>query len=327
MSVTFTKLFTSITESTVWFEPDSTRLVWITMLAMADRKGRVFASTTGLAHRARVSEEQCEEALRCFLSPDTKSRTKEHEGRRIAEVDGGWVLLNHAKYRAIRDEEVIKETKRNSIARKRAETRNVENVDRCRPQSTAVEPGRHNAEAEAEAEADPEADPDLFGTPLPPKGGALKSKAEPIDYQAFVDEWNRCVKGTPFSSVAALTDKRKSDIRAVVNTMPDFQSRIEAIVKRHAANEFSCGKNEREWRFNFDFMIRPSKAPGEYEACNTNQHKPTETDYLEMFKPRAKKWDETEAERAHRENEEYMYEQILLQEAERKANAVQRINP
>lgn len=155
----------------------------------------------------------------------------------------------------------------------------------------------------------------------------MKSKAEPIDYQAFVDEWNRCVKGTPFSSVAALTDKRKSDIRAVVNTMPDFQSRIEAIVKRHAANEFSCGKNDREWRFNFDFMIRPSKAPGEYEACNTNQHKPTETDYLEMFKPRAKKWDETEAERAHRENEEYMYEQILLQEAERKANAVQRINP
>jgi hypothetical protein len=49
MSVTFTKLFSSITESTVWDEPDRVRLVWITMLAMADKHGRVWASVPGLA--------------------------------------------------------------------------------------------------------------------------------------------------------------------------------------------------------------------------------------------------------------------------------------
>ncbi len=119
MSLTFTKLFSSITESTIWFEPHATRLVWITMLAMADRNGLVFASVPGLAHRARVTEEDCETALERLSSPDTKSRTKLHEGRRIAEVDGGWELLNHGKYRAVQDVEAIRESKREHMRRKR----------------------------------------------------------------------------------------------------------------------------------------------------------------------------------------------------------------
>jgi hypothetical protein len=168
MSVTFTKLFTSITESTVWFEPDSTRLVWITMLAMADRKGRVFASTTGLAHRARVTEEQLEAALECFLAPDRKSRTKDHEGRRIVEIDGGWHLLNHEKYRSIRDDETIKESKRKYAAKKRAEEKEVEKVEQSRPLSTAIDRIRANAEAEAEADKDP-SDPQKPKSDLPEK--------------------------------------------------------------------------------------------------------------------------------------------------------------
>lgn len=95
----YTKLFESLLESTVWAQPDHVRLVWITMLAMADRDGIVEASVPGLAHRARVSIPQCEEALECFRSPDTYSRTKDHDGRRIEEIDGGWKLLNHTKYR------------------------------------------------------------------------------------------------------------------------------------------------------------------------------------------------------------------------------------
>jgi len=32
-------------------------------------------------------------------SPDPYSRTKQDEGRRIKEVEGGWLVLNHKKYR------------------------------------------------------------------------------------------------------------------------------------------------------------------------------------------------------------------------------------
>lgn len=151
MSRTFTKLFSSITESTVWCEPDRTRLVWIAMLAMADHAGRVWSSVPGLANRARVPLEDVEIALTTFLSPDAYSRTPDHEGRRIEPIDGGWRLLNHAKYRQIRDEESIKESKRRYINERRAAEK-VGSVEKCRTESNAVDRRRANAEADTEAE-------------------------------------------------------------------------------------------------------------------------------------------------------------------------------
>lgn len=154
MSVTFTKLFASITESTVWCEPDSTRIVWITMLAMADSKGRVWASIPGLANRARVTVQQVENALITFKSPDHYSRTPDNEGRRVEDIDGGWRLLNHEKYRGIRDEESIKESKRRYINERRKAEKAVENVEQEILQSNSVELCRYNAEADTEADTD-----------------------------------------------------------------------------------------------------------------------------------------------------------------------------
>ena len=70
MSVTFTKLFSSITASTIWAARDQTRIVWITMLAMADQHGRVWASIPGLANIARVSIPDTEVALAELMGPD-----------------------------------------------------------------------------------------------------------------------------------------------------------------------------------------------------------------------------------------------------------------
>jgi len=151
MSRTFTKLFSSITESTVWCEPDRTRLVWICMLAMADQHGRVWGSIPGLANRARVPVEDARAAIDTFLAPDVDSRTKDFDGRRVEAIDGGWRLLNHEKYRAIRDEESIKESKRRYINNRRAnERQGIENVEQL---SKSVDSGRANAEADTEAEA------------------------------------------------------------------------------------------------------------------------------------------------------------------------------
>lgn len=119
MSVTYTKLFSSITESTIWQEPDHIRLAWITMLAMCDRKGRVWASIPGLANRARITLEQAEESIQRFMSPDKYSRTPDHDGRRIEQIDGGWRLLNYDKYRSTKDDENALESKRNYIANRR----------------------------------------------------------------------------------------------------------------------------------------------------------------------------------------------------------------
>lgn len=133
----FTKLFSSITESTIWAEPDHVRIVWITMLAMCDRQGRVYATIPGLAGRARVSVEQCEEALHKFLSPDKYSRSKEFDGRRIEDIDGGWLLLNYERYRELRDSEADRERKRKWAAKHRAyekRRREASTVDQRRPE-------------------------------------------------------------------------------------------------------------------------------------------------------------------------------------------------
>lgn len=95
----FIKLHGSIVASTVWAYSDRVRVVWITMLAISDQDGRVSASVPGLASLAHVPIEAVEEALTLFLSPDAYSRTKDHDGRRIEVIDGGWMLLNHGKYR------------------------------------------------------------------------------------------------------------------------------------------------------------------------------------------------------------------------------------
>jgi hypothetical protein len=56
--------------------------------------------------------EECEHALGTFLAPDPYSRTRDHEGRRIEQIDGGWRLLNHAKYRDMQDAEKRREQNR-----------------------------------------------------------------------------------------------------------------------------------------------------------------------------------------------------------------------
>lgn len=159
----YTKLFSSITDSTVWREPDRTRLVWITMLAMADADGHVAASVPGLADRARVPLEDCLIALQAFRDPDEWSRTKEFDGRRIVDVDGGWQLLNHGKYRAIQDQEHRREQSRLAMQRLREKRKTeaaataeeaVGAVSKVNKVNTGERPLTHTeAEAAPEAEA------------------------------------------------------------------------------------------------------------------------------------------------------------------------------
>jgi hypothetical protein len=117
----YTKLFNSIIDSTVWRESKDVKIVWITMLAKCDKNGLVEASLPGLADAAKVTMDECKAALMVLMSPDPYSRTKEHEGRRIAECDGGWQVLNHGKYRDKLNKDERRDYQRAWMANKRAE--------------------------------------------------------------------------------------------------------------------------------------------------------------------------------------------------------------
>ncbi len=69
------------------------------MLALKDERHVVEASVPGLADLARVTVEECREALKKLEGPDSDSRNQEHDGRRIERCDGGWLILNGEYYR------------------------------------------------------------------------------------------------------------------------------------------------------------------------------------------------------------------------------------
>ena len=108
----YVKLFGTILDSSIWLEDHATVRLWITLLAMADAEGYVRAAQPMLARRARVSKEECEQALKKLSEPDPYSGTQEFDGKRIETTDGGWFLLNYTKYREIRTRQQLMNAKR-----------------------------------------------------------------------------------------------------------------------------------------------------------------------------------------------------------------------
>ena len=157
----YTKLFNSILASTIWREDDKTRIVWITMLAMADRYGIVEGSVPGLADFARVSVEDCRAALVKLAAPDPDSRSQNHEGRRIIAVEGGWQILNHDTYRRKLSADERREYQRQKQREYRQTAKTtVTDVDSVSTNVINVSAGLTvltHTEAEAEAAPDPEA--------------------------------------------------------------------------------------------------------------------------------------------------------------------------
>ena len=95
----FVKLDCKILDKSIWRESAETKVVWITLLAMADLDGLVEASIMGVSDRAKVSLDETEKAIEKFLAPDPYSTNPANNGRRIERVVGGFNILNYETYR------------------------------------------------------------------------------------------------------------------------------------------------------------------------------------------------------------------------------------
>lgn len=123
----YNKIFTKILDSSIWLESDTTRIVWFTFLASMDEDGvALFASIPNLAHRARVSLQAAEEAIKILESPDKHSSDPDNEGRRIERIPGGWVVLNAEKYRNLVTRVMIREKTRLRVAKYRAKQNGID---------------------------------------------------------------------------------------------------------------------------------------------------------------------------------------------------------
>lgn len=155
----YAKLFSTITESTLWEQAKEVRILFVTMLARADAVGFVEASVPGLARIANLSRKETEMALDVLMSPDPDSKDKTNDGRRIRATEGGWMILNYVKYRKKRSEEERREYMREYMR-----------LYRSKPVNDIVNKGKLSkqckpmlAHADAEADANTEAEKTLSG--------------------------------------------------------------------------------------------------------------------------------------------------------------------
>lgn len=164
----FVKLDCAILRSSLWLDRDA-REIFLTALLLATPRhvketmrqiaigtleytgfevppgwyGFAEAAGPGLIHCAGVAAEAGLAALRRLSEPDADSRSQKWGGRRIARVDGGFIVLNYMDYRdhdysAAERMAGLRERRRNATC----VTRNV----------PPVHPNVTQAEAEAEAE-------------------------------------------------------------------------------------------------------------------------------------------------------------------------------
>jgi hypothetical protein len=178
----YVKLFGTLLHSSIWVEDPSTRLVWITLLLMANRDGYVRASPSGLARAANVSKEDTVRALEVLAAPDEESGSPEYEGRRIEAVEGGWFLLNYSKYRELRTEKDVY----NAAKQKRYRDRKKEgNALPTLPEVTEDNHFSASASASASISGDSVSfvEPNLFGDDAPePDTNHKKDLATVVDF-------------------------------------------------------------------------------------------------------------------------------------------------
>lgn len=255
----FTKLFSTITDSSVWSEDKDTKIVWITMLAMADQHGRIHASLPGLARRSVVTLEEAERAVTKLLAPDPYSRTKEHEGRRIVEIDGGWQLLNHGKYRALLSDEETKRRKREWWQKNRgkdAARQELDNTSQPLDVSTPKLDANSMPSTQVEAEAEAEVEVEASSSGGAGGHGAVDTNRdrEPgvrpkprVDYlaQLTAEQWAPGETGLAYARELGLTDT-------------EVEERI--VWTRNAQAQFRRGRTVDWWdvRF-FDAVEKKSK--------------------------------------------------------------------
>jgi len=176
----YAKLFSSITESSLWCEPNEVRLLFVSMLAKADSSGFVEAALPGLAKLANLTLPEVESAIKSLESPDPHSKNPEHEGRRILKVPGGWMLLNYEEYHSRKGNEERRQYMRDYMQNYRA--------------GKAVNGGKHRVNKKFTSK---QAVNECKHSPSPSLSPSLFTRKEvelPFKSDRFAEAWSAWVK-------------------------------------------------------------------------------------------------------------------------------------
>jgi hypothetical protein len=99
-------------------------LVFNNLIATANRHGEVDRHWRAIAEDIGLTTEEVRDAIDFLSSPDPESRSPDCDGARLTLIAPprawGWVIVNYAKYRDIRDEEERRDYMRDYMSKRRS---------------------------------------------------------------------------------------------------------------------------------------------------------------------------------------------------------------
>ncbi len=193
--MSYSKLHSSVVNSSLWLEDYHTRVLFITLLAICDREGYVFGTRGGIQRIANISPEPPysdgavawkpeHDPWKILLNPDVGGsgdamRAPENEGRRIEEIPGGFHILNYAYYRDLKDAEDRRHQCREAQKRFR-EKRNTPSSGVINRNQALSKVSLSDADADAEAEKDISKSPTEISRPAGPDKPAIEGALKRI---------------------------------------------------------------------------------------------------------------------------------------------------
>ena len=157
----YAKLFASLYQGTLRGRPDEI-LVFTNLLAHTSADGVVDKHFRAIADETGLPVDRVKAAILALEAPDEESRSPEENGSRIVRMDDhrvwGWRIVNHAKYRSIRNEEdraaQNRESQRKWRERDKAKKNAGSNEEVIKVSRVSQNKPKQKQEAEAEAEAE-----------------------------------------------------------------------------------------------------------------------------------------------------------------------------
>lgn len=149
MSGGFVKIYgTRLLNSTLWLECWQARLLFISMLSLADKEGVVdIPSIPVLAHAVNLKVKDVEIGLAVLEAVDGSSRTPDEGGRRVIRDEVGWVVVNYELYREMRTKD--QEQARQRVAKWREKNKSA--ADGAVPEPPKAKPDKAPIEASPDA--------------------------------------------------------------------------------------------------------------------------------------------------------------------------------
>jgi hypothetical protein len=126
------KIFAKMYEGTLYGQWEAL-VTFQQMIVLCDADGMIDMTPPAIASRTSIPLEIIEKGIKILESPDQYSRTPDQEGRRIELIDAhrpwGWHIVNHAKYLALQDADMVRHQTRERVRKHRAAKEGVTVTD------------------------------------------------------------------------------------------------------------------------------------------------------------------------------------------------------